>query len=82
MIRTRHACKTFLISRQGPTERGAVSDPKELQAQQVLTERPGEPPPTFHSENKTQEFGAGSPAVRCGNREGCLQHRVNDSRHG
>lgn len=81
MIRTRHACKTFLISRQGPTEREAVCDPEELPAQQALTELPGDPPPALHPENNTQVglvTVLGPGAVGTGR---CWQHEVNDSRH-
>lgn len=71
MIRTRHACKTFLTSRQGPPEREAVCDPEELQAQQALTEPPGDPPPALHPENNTQVglVAVHGPGGRCGNRE-------------
>lgn len=82
MIRTRHACKTLLISRQGPTKKRAISDLKELQAQQILTQRSGEPSPTIHSENKMQ---VGLVKVRwscaVGTGRGACSTEVNNSRH-
>lgn len=52
MIRTRHAGKILLISRQGPTKGEDVFDLKELQAQQGLTGRSGKLSPNVHSEKK------------------------------
>ena len=82
MTRTRHACQALLISRQGPTKKEAVFDPKELQAQQVLTEQSGEPSPTLHSEDK-RRVGLVKVHWSCavGTGRGARSAGVNDSRH-
>lgn len=75
MIRTRHAGKILLISRQGPTKGEDVFDLKELQAQQGLTGRSGKLSPNVHSEKKAQvALGEGLLALCCRDREGCQQH--------
>lgn len=63
MIRTTHAFKTLLISRQRSKKGEEVFDPKEPQAQQALS-MVEEPSPATHPENQTQgSFGEGSPVV-------------------
>lgn len=69
MIRTTHAFKVLLISRQRSKKGEEVLDPKEPQAQQALG-TVGAPSPATHPENQTQGgFGEGSPVMCCGNRQ-------------
>lgn len=66
----------------GTYEGEAVLDLKKLQAQQALTERPGESPPAIHGEQNAGGAGGCSLLMRCGNWERCLQHSsYNSSRH-
>ena len=56
----------------GTYEGDAVLDLEKPQAQQALTERPGDSPPVIPGEQNAGGAGGCSLLMRCGNRERCV----------